>query len=102
MQIKPGSRWRSGVCDGEIVIVRPPKTDETLACGGVPMKPASEPTGEKAPMTDRSGEPPLVGKRYGDEASGLEVLCNKAGSGVLTFGGRPLVVREAKKLPSSD
>jgi hypothetical protein len=43
-----------------------------------------------------------VGKRYADEKSGLEVLCAKRGPGPLMFNGRPLTVKGAKPLPSSD
>jgi hypothetical protein len=44
----------------------------------------------------------LLGKRYADEASGLEVLCTKAGAGTLTLDGVPLEVKSPKPLPSSD
>ena len=47
-------------------------------------------------------EPTLLGKRYEDEASGLEVLCSKGGDGTLTLDDTPLVVKSAKPLPSSD
>jgi hypothetical protein len=44
----------------------------------------------------------LLGKRYADEAIGLEVLCTKAGQGSLSVGDTALAVKEAKPLPSSD
>ena len=44
----------------------------------------------------------LLGKRYADEASGLELLCTKAGVGTLTLDGSVLDVKSAKPLPSSD
>ena len=44
----------------------------------------------------------LLGKRYADEASGLELLCTKAGAGTLTLDGSALEVKSAKPLPSSD
>ena len=40
MELKPGSRWKSPVCDTEVVIVRPSKTPVNLECGGQPMVPA--------------------------------------------------------------
>ena len=43
-----------------------------------------------------------MGKRFADDASGLEVLCVKGGAGSLALDGRPLGLREAKKLPASD
>ena len=47
-------------------------------------------------------EPTVLGKRYTDEPSGLEVLCTKGGDGSLTFDGAPMPVKGAKPLPSSD
>jgi hypothetical protein len=44
----------------------------------------------------------VLGKRYVDEQSGLEVLCTKAGAGPLAADGRPLVIKAAKVLPASD
>jgi hypothetical protein len=44
----------------------------------------------------------LLGKRYADEDAGLEVLCTKAGKGSLSLSGAPLLVKQAKPLPSSD
>jgi hypothetical protein len=44
----------------------------------------------------------LLGKRYADESSGLEVLCTKPGPGPLTVDGRPLEVKGPKPLPASD
>lgn len=102
MELKPGSRWRSDVCDAEVIIVRPPSAEASLKCGGVEMKPATDPRGERQPKTGASGEGPLIGKRYFDGESGLELLCNKAGDGVLSFADRPLDLKEAKQLPSSD
>ena len=31
MELKPGSRWKSAVCDGEFVVVRPPSGGGELA-----------------------------------------------------------------------
>jgi hypothetical protein len=101
MQLKPGSRWRSDVCDAEVIVVKPGKTEDDLTCGGLPVKPAAEPRmGNAEKLTDGSG--PQLGKRYGDELSGLEVLCNKAGRGELKIGDRPLLLRDARLLPSTD
>ena len=44
----------------------------------------------------------VLGKRYVDEDDTLEVLCTKPGAGTLAVGGRPLVLKSAKPLPSSD
>lgn len=102
MELKPGSRWRSSVCDTEVVIVKPPKAESSLECGGQPMIPinASKPEGVGLAPEHSSGS--VVGKRYADEESGIEVLCSKAGAGSLALDGRPIAVKDAKKLPSSD
>jgi hypothetical protein len=37
-----------------------------------------------------------------DVETGLEALCSKPGAGSLSLDGRPLTMKEAKKLPASD
>jgi hypothetical protein len=102
MDLKPGSRWKSAVCATEAVIVRPPTAPAVLECGGQPMvSHADTPPAGLTPAADLSGGS-LVGKRYADADTGLEVLCAKPGVGSLSVSGRPLVVKDAKKLPSSD
>jgi hypothetical protein len=44
----------------------------------------------------------LLGKRYGRDDLGLEVLCTKPGAGSLSVGGQPLETAHAKPLPASD
>jgi hypothetical protein len=61
---------------------------------------AERPAGA-SPAADRKAGT-LLGKRYADEAAGLEVLCTKGGEGSLSVNGSLLVLREAKPLPSSD
>jgi len=43
-----------------------------------------------------------LGKRYASESGELELLVTKAGSGSLSIGDKPLGLKDAKKLPSSD
>jgi len=102
MDLKPGSRWKSAVCSAEAVVVRPPNAAVVLECGGHPMLPhgAERPEG-LSPMAPFAGGA-AVGKRYHDEATGLEVLCSKSGDGALSADGRVLQIKEAKKLPASD
>ena len=102
MSLKAGSRWKSAVCDTEVVVVRPPKQEGSLACGGVPMVPngAERPVGATLAKAHSGGS--ALGKRYVDIGQGLEVLCTKAGQGSLSFDSRPLGLHEAKRLPSSD
>lgn len=102
MELKPGSRWKSAVCDTEVVIVRPSKGDVSLECGGYPMvaQAAEKPAG-LAMKPEFSGGT-QVGKRYADAETGIEALCSKGGAGTLGVNGRAIELQEAKKLPASD
>lgn len=100
--LKPGSRWKSAVCTTEVVVVRPPKGDVTLECGGQPMVPLGSPGIEGASPAPEHASGTHTGKRYFDEETGIEALGSKAGPGSLSIGGRPLKLKEAKALPASD
>ncbi|MBW8813121.1 MAG: hypothetical protein JF588_06810 [Caulobacterales bacterium] len=102
MELKPGSRWRSAVCDAELVVVKPAKIPVTLECGGAPVIPHAEARAEGAAVAADHAAGSLAGKRYADPETGLEVLCTKAGAGSLSIDGRPIGATEAKKLPASD
>lgn len=97
--IKPGARLRSSVSEVEVVIVRAGSGAESaaLTCGGQPLLDI-----DSAPGSGGSGEEVLLGKRYVDEDSGIELLCTKGGAGPLALAGRDLTVKGAKTLPSSD
>jgi hypothetical protein len=101
-ELKPGMRLRSSVCTTEVLIVALPKGAVKLSCGGGPMAPldASPQTGG-APSPDAAGGSQL-GKRYVNEAGDLELLCTKPGQGSLAWDGKPLAIKSAKPLPSSD
>ncbi len=101
MEIKAGSRLACPECSVELVVVRPPSTAVVLTCGGAELVEAGadRPGGGHA---DASGEGTLVGKRYADEDTGLEVLCAKPGPGELAADGRAVPIKGAKPLPSSD
>ncbi|MGP8080857.1 MAG: hypothetical protein ACLPVI_10170 [Dehalococcoidales bacterium] len=43
-----------------------------------------------------------LGKRYKCEVCGTEILCIKAGTGVVTCCGKEVKPQEAKPIPSSD
>lgn len=100
MDLKPGQKLFSAVCDAQFVVVKAPATPVELGCGGQPL--LTEAPSEKAPLDDSIGEAVLLGKRYADEELGLELLCTRAGDGALTVDGRPLPQKGAKPLPSSD
>src|SRR5271165_5977871 len=101
MELTAGSRWRSAVCDTEVIVVHPADGSHHLGCGGSDMIPHDGATASGSPDPTLSTGT-LLGKRYADESSGLEVLCTKAGVGTLTFDGSVLDVKSAKPLPSSD
>jgi hypothetical protein len=101
MELAAGTRWKSAVSETEIVVVRPADGDHRLGCGGVDMVPVGA-EGGGGSVDPALADPTLLGKRYEDEESGLEVLCSKGGDGTLTLDGSPLVVKTAKPLPSSD
>jgi hypothetical protein len=102
MELKPGSRWKSAVCDSEVVVVRAAQTPGVLECGGHAMIAfAAERPAGMTPAADRA-DGTLTGKRYVDADTGVEVLCSKGGQGALSMDGRPLQVKAAKALPSSD
>jgi hypothetical protein len=101
-QLKPGARLRSAVCTTEVMVVAAPKGEVEVTCGGAPMldRDAPPPTGGK-PGPEASGGT-QIGKRYVNEAGDLELLCTKPGQGSLASEGKPLAVKQAKPLPSSD
>lgn len=99
MQLRPGLRLKSTTCDGEFIIVRAPKDDVDIRCGGQPL---SSDAADKTDPKDGFATGSQMGKRYGGDDLGLEVLCTKPGKGTLTIGDEPLPLKEAKLLPSSD
>lgn len=102
MDLKPGSRWKSAVCDTEVVVVRPPKTPVELQCGGHPMIPRTDEKPQGLSLSAEHSEGSQMGKRLADPETGLEVLCVAPGAGSVAVDGRPLAAKEAKKLPASD
>lgn len=102
MQLKAGARLKSAVCDGQVVVVRPPSQEVVLTCGGEPMAGVNDAAQAAAQLSAPGANAALVGKRYVDESTGLELLCSKASKGALAVDGRGLTLKEAKQLPSSD
>lgn len=102
MKLRPGQKLHSAVCDAQVVVVKAPEGDVEVGCGGAPLLDDGE-QADGTPTLDPSlGEGPLLGKRYADDDLGLELLCTRAGTGALTVEGRPLPLKGAKPLPSSD
>jgi hypothetical protein len=102
MDLKPGSRWASQVCDVEVVVVRGATDTGTLECGGHAMVPQGEPGDASLVLDPAFAEGSPIGKRFIEADLGLEVLITKAGAGSLSVGGTALTLKDAKPLPSSD
>lgn len=100
MQIKAGTKLFSAVCDTQIMVLRVPKDDLDVTCGGLPMQ--TEEAAEKSLISDNAGEGSLVGKRYVDKAETMEFLCTRGGEGNISVNGVALEIKQAKRLPSSD
>ena len=104
MELRPGSRLKSVVCDTQVIVVRAPseQQDIVLCCGGQPMVALDAEAGapDGLGLDPEQADGTLLGKRYVYED--LEVLCTKAGKGSLSVGGVRLPLKEAKPLPASD
>jgi hypothetical protein len=101
-ELRAGARLYSAVDDTEVIVIRAASADVVIGCGGRPMvadRAAGPPAAEADP--EWTGETPM-GKRYADESVGLEVLCVRPGTGLLSVDGRPLPPKPAKVLPTSD
>ena len=102
VMLRPGQKLHSAVCDAQLIVVRAPATEVELGCGGSPLLDQDQEPDGAVTLDPVLGEGPLLGKRYADDELGLELLCSRAGKGALTVDGRPLEVKGAKPLPSSD
>ena len=101
MQLRPGMKLFSTVCDAQVVVVKAPSDAVEIACGGA-ARVEEDPGGATGSPDASLGEGPALGKRYADDERGLELLCSRAGTGALTVDGQPLLLKGAKPLPSSD
>jgi hypothetical protein len=99
---KAGMRLSSVVCDTEVIVIRAPKDDLDLRCGGEPMVELADAAASGGAPTAPHDAGTLIGKRYALADPAVEVLCTKPGSGSLSIGDDPLPAKEASPLPSSD
>jgi hypothetical protein len=100
---RAGARLRSQVCETQVIVVRAGTGAHDLGCGGQPLIDlgAQPEAGLASDPTLMGGSP--LGKRFtlvGDDP--IELLVTHAGDGTLTADGKPLVLKEAAQLPSSD
>lgn len=102
MILKVGQSLASTTDATALIVVRAPKDDIALTCGGADMVVGKAGTGDGSGIDPAHRGGTLLGKRYVDEEAGIEVLCTKGGDGSLAVVGRPLEVKQAKPLPASD
>ena len=99
--LKSGARLKSTVSSVEVIVIQAADESVAVTCGGAPMMEMDQVAAGpdiKPPLEGQA----LLGKRYVDEAAGLELLCTKGGRGQLACEGRVLAVKQTKPLPSSD
>jgi hypothetical protein len=102
MKLSAGTKLASAVCAMQAIVIRPPEQEGVLTAGDAPMAVAGETPAAASQLSEPEAGHALPGKRYTDQASGLEVLCTKAGKAAMAFDGRALTLKEAKPLPASD
>ena len=102
MDLKPGTRWASQVCDTEVVVVRAASRPVSLECGGHPTVPVGEDRAGGLTLDQAFADGSLIGKRFADPDSGVELLVTRAGAGSLAVDGVAIPLKDAKPLPSSD
>ena len=99
--LKAGARFKSAVCETQLMVIKAPAGEFDLRCGGAAMlaPTAAAPAGV---ALQAGGAETLIGKRYVNADESVELLCTKGGKGSLSLNGTPLEVKQAKQLPSSD
>jgi hypothetical protein len=102
MRLKVGSRYRSQVCNTELIIVRALPDEVELECGGHPIIDVKAQAESGLSVREAADGGTQLGKRYTDASGKLEVLVTKAGRGTLSLDGEALTLKEAKPLPASD
>lgn len=100
LELKVGARLKSATCTTEVVVVKAPIGAVDLQCGGAAM--TADAVAGSEPLDADQAEGTLLGKRYTDDESGLELLAVKAGDGSVSIDGRRLTIKGVKPLPASD
>lgn len=99
MELKPGLRLKSAVCEAEVMVIRA-ATGNELTCGGEAL--VEQALEQKVGANEAHMHGCVIGKRYVNEAQSIELLCIKSGEGSLYYNGDELMTKDTKKLPSSD
>jgi len=86
--VAPGVGATMGLPAGlSVLVTRAPDRIGVLRCNDEVLTRQLPPPCSAAPATSGSI---LPGDRFRDPASGLEIVCTRAGQGALTFDGRPM------------
>lgn len=101
MEVRPGSRLRSSVCQTEVIAVKA-DGDMDITCGGVPMVDAGTEVPDSGLPTEGADGGTLMGKRYVSADETLELLCTKPGAGSLGIGATLMEPKATAPLPASD
>ena len=100
--LKLGGKYKSAVCDTQIMVIRTIPEAVDLRCGGLSMLDANAPSEAGASLDPAFAAGTLIGKRYIDSSDRIELLCVKGGQGSLSLGAEALQTKQARALPSSD
>mgnify|MGYP003319191571 CR=1 FL=1 len=71
--MKPGTRLKSVVCNGEAMVVKAPEGDLVLTCGGMPMSTEAEINLDPSQANAEHMYECLIGKRYVNEEETIAV-----------------------------
>lgn len=99
MQLRTGQTLFSTVDPTSVVVIKAPSDDVEVTVGGAAVTDAKP---DPVPAGPADGDGTLLGKRYSDDAIGIELLVSKPGTGTLAVNGTPLPLKESKPLPASD
>jgi hypothetical protein len=99
-KLKVGLKLKSSTCTTQIIVLKAAAGEHEIACGGAEMIDTGDTATKELNPAFADGT--LIGKRYVTEDESLEILCTKDGAGSLALDGVKLVVKQPKKLPSSD
>ncbi len=102
MRFATGARFRSAVDDTQVVVIRASAALIKVTCGGHPLVPIEDEPQPGLTILPGHDGGTVLGKRYADTDSGLELLCTKAGPSALFLENHPLPIKAAKSLPASD
>lgn len=103
VELRPGTRLKSAVDATEVIVVKPPNDSAAkIRCGGTEMILATDTSTPRGTIDPAAAGGSLLGKRYIDEATDLELLCTRPGDGTLTVEARDLQIKAAIALPTTD